>query len=160
MRDGQDVSLGVQKRVFDALLGHWGIERPDVVAHDFGGTTALRTHLLDRRDYRSLVLIDPVRLSPSDSPFVQAAREHQDVFANLPGYIHQRNLRSCISGAVNRELADDEMDRYMAPWEGEVGRSAFYRQIAQMSDAFTDEIQDWYQTIRCPVTLIWGAKNE
>lgn len=32
-----DVSLGVQNGVFTALVSHLGIERPDVVAHDFGG---------------------------------------------------------------------------------------------------------------------------
>src|SRR4051794_40860044 len=34
MRPHQDVSLGVQNRLFAALLSHWGITRPDVVAHD------------------------------------------------------------------------------------------------------------------------------
>ncbi|HEY4008083.1 MAG TPA: alpha/beta fold hydrolase [Pseudonocardia sp.] len=32
-----EVSLGVQNQLFDALLEHWGLDRPDVVAHDFGG---------------------------------------------------------------------------------------------------------------------------
>jgi pimeloyl-ACP methyl ester carboxylesterase len=47
MRDGQDVSIGTQNRLFAALLDHWGVKRPDVVAHDFGGATALRTLLLN-----------------------------------------------------------------------------------------------------------------
>src|ERR1051325_8393330 len=55
-REGQDVSLGIQNTLFAELLDHWGLSRPDVVAHDFGGATALRTHLLDGRDYRSLTL--------------------------------------------------------------------------------------------------------
>jgi len=32
------------------------------VAHDFGGTTALRAHLLHGCEYGSLTLIDPVAL--------------------------------------------------------------------------------------------------
>src|SRR6266404_8027471 len=35
--EGQDVSLGVQNSVLAALLRHWGIDRPKVIAHDFGG---------------------------------------------------------------------------------------------------------------------------
>jgi len=43
MRPGQDVSLATQNRLFTALLDHWHIQNPNVVAHDFGGCTALRT---------------------------------------------------------------------------------------------------------------------
>jgi pimeloyl-ACP methyl ester carboxylesterase len=61
-----------------------GLHRPDVVAHDFGGSNALRGHLLNGLEYRSLVLIDPVAISPQGSPLVQAAKGHEEVFAALP----------------------------------------------------------------------------
>ncbi|MEB3369709.1 alpha/beta fold hydrolase [Saccharopolyspora mangrovi] len=156
---GQDVSLGVQNQLFTALLDHWGLDRPDVVAHDFGGTTALRTHLLDGRDYRTLTLIDPVALSPHGSALVQTARQHSDAFVELPGYIHEAIVRAYIAGAVHRTLSEHEMNRYVQPWLGEVGQSAFYRQIAQMDDRHTDEIQDRYAEIRCPVTILWGEHD-
>src|SRR5262245_57196178 len=58
MRDGQDVSLGAQARVFVELLEHWGLtgerSRPAVVAHDFGGCVALRAHLLHGARYTRL----------------------------------------------------------------------------------------------------------
>src|SRR3954469_186794 len=31
-----DVSLGIQNKLLAALLDHWGADRPDIVAHDFG----------------------------------------------------------------------------------------------------------------------------
>jgi pimeloyl-ACP methyl ester carboxylesterase len=34
------------------LLSHWALERPHVVAHDIGGTVALRAHLLHGMKYR------------------------------------------------------------------------------------------------------------
>ncbi|VVO27930.1 Haloalkane dehalogenase [Pseudomonas fluorescens] len=37
-----DVSLGVQNELLARLLEHWGLDCPDVVAHDFGGATVLR----------------------------------------------------------------------------------------------------------------------
>ncbi|MGE5952624.1 MAG: alpha/beta fold hydrolase, partial [Qipengyuania vulgaris] len=43
-----------QNRVLAALLDHWGLRRPFVVAHDFGGATALRSHLLDGCDYEAM----------------------------------------------------------------------------------------------------------
>src|SRR4030095_795139 len=36
-RAGQDVSLAVQNRLLAALLKHWALDRPHVIAHDFGG---------------------------------------------------------------------------------------------------------------------------
>ena len=159
MRDGQDVSLGVQNRVLSALLDHWGLDAPDVVAHDFGGTTALRTHILDQREFRSLTLIDPVAIGPSGSPFVRAAHDHEAVFAALPAYIHAAILRAYIRGAAHAPLADADLDRYVEPWLGDVGQPAFYRQIAQMSDRFTDEIEDRYAEVRCPAQILWGEED-
>ncbi|MGB5556455.1 MAG: alpha/beta fold hydrolase, partial [Paracoccaceae bacterium] len=53
-----DVSLAVQNRLMTFLFDHWSLTRPLVVAHDFGGATALRAHLLDGLDYGRLLLID------------------------------------------------------------------------------------------------------
>jgi pimeloyl-ACP methyl ester carboxylesterase len=154
-----DVSLGIQNELFAALLDHWKLARPDVVAHDFGGTTALRTHLLNRREYRSLTLIDPVAIGPSGSPFVQAAKDHQEVFAGLPAYIHEAILRAYIGGAVTNTLRESEMRLYIDPWLGDQGQRAFYRQIAQMSDRFTDDIEHRFGEMRCPVTILWGEED-
>lgn len=155
-----DVSLGVQNHLFAALLDHSSLTAPDVVAHDFGGATALRTLLLDGRDYRSLVLIDPVAIGPSGSPFVQAAKAHEAVFAGLPAYIHEALLRAYIGGAAMNALREEEMRLYLDPWLGEAGQAAFYRQVAQMSDAFTDEIEGRFSEMRCPTTILWGADDD
>lgn len=37
-----DVSRGIQNELFAALYAHWELEWPDIVAHDFGGSVALR----------------------------------------------------------------------------------------------------------------------
>lgn len=159
MRAGQDVSLGVQNRLFAALLDHWGLDRPDVVAHDFGGATALRTSVLNGRAYRSLTLVDPVAIGPSGSPFVQAALHHEEAFTGLPAYIHEASVRAYIQGAAHRPLAEEDLRLYLDPWLGERGQAAFYRQVAQMSDRFTDEVEDRYGEIRCPVAVLWGEQD-
>jgi pimeloyl-ACP methyl ester carboxylesterase len=160
MREGADVSLGIQNEVFASLLDHWKIDQPDVVAHDFGGTTALRAHILNGRNYRSLTLIDPVAIGPSGSPFVQQTRPHEKVFAGLPAYMHEAMVRAYIAGAVHRTLSAQEMSLYLEPWLGTAGQAAFYRQIAQMSDRYTDEIEDRFDEIRCPVSILWGEKDQ
>jgi pimeloyl-ACP methyl ester carboxylesterase len=156
---GQDVSLGVQNELFAALLDHWGLERPDVVAHDFGGATALRTHLLDGRDYRTLTLIDPVALNPWGSQLIRAAGDHVDAYAALPPYVHEAVLRAYLGGGTHRTLDETETRRYLDPWLGEVGQPAFYRQVAQMDDRYTAVIQDRLGELRCPVTILWGAQD-
>jgi pimeloyl-ACP methyl ester carboxylesterase len=159
MRTDQDVSLAIQGRLFAALLEHWHLTRPDVVAHDFGGCTALRGHLLHGCAYRSLTLIDPVALAPWGSPFVRHVREHETAFAGLPPYIHAAIVPAYIAGAAFRSLSAQALQLYVDPWLGESGQAAFYRQIAQMEQRYTDEIESRYSEIRCPVMILWGEED-
>jgi pimeloyl-ACP methyl ester carboxylesterase len=159
MRDGQDVSLGVQNRLFTALLDHWGLQRPDVVAHDFGGATVLRALLLNGRSYRTLSLIDPVALAPWGSPFVRHVRQNEAAFAGLPAYIHAAILPAYIGGAAHRPLSHEAVQLYAEPWSSAAGQAAFYRQIAQMDQRFTDEIERRYGEIACPTQILWGEKD-
>lgn len=156
----QDVSLGAQNRLLSALLAHWGSERPDVVAHDFGGATALRAHLLNGADYRSLTLIDPVALAPWGSPFVHHVREHEAAFGGLPPHIHAAVVTAYIRTASHRALSEAELAPYVAPWLGESGQAAFYRQIAQMQQKYTDEIEQRYDEVRCPTLILWGEEDQ
>ncbi|SFY21019.1 Pimeloyl-ACP methyl ester carboxylesterase [Pseudomonas sp. NFACC49-2] len=155
-----DVSLGVQNLLLAQLLEHWGLDCPDVVAHDFGGATALRAHLLDGRDYRSLTLIDPVALSPWGSAFVQHVRQHEAAFSGLPDYIQRAIVPTYIRGAIKRDIPDEELAPYVKPWLGETGQAAFYRQIAQMDERYTREAQDLYPSVRCPTQILWGEDDQ
>lgn len=157
---GQDVSLGMQNTLLAALLEHWGLERPHVLAHDFGGATALRAHLLDGCNYASLTLIDPVALAPWGSPLIQHVRRHELAFSDAPAYIHEAIVRAYLQGAAYKPLPADVLQAYVTPWMGEMGQAAFYRQIAQMDQRYTDEIADQIAGVRCPVLLLWGEEDQ
>jgi pimeloyl-ACP methyl ester carboxylesterase len=157
--DGQDVSLGIQNQAFADLLAYWQLKCPKIIAHDFGGATVLRAHLLDGCDYERLLLFDPVAIRPWGSPFVQHVRQNETAFAGVPDYIQTAILKAYIGGAVHRQLTDDEIEPYIAPWSGPIGKPAFYRQIAQMDQRYTDEVQDRYGELRCPVALLWGDQD-
>lgn len=159
MRDGQDVSLGVQNGLLAELLLYWQLTRPDIVAHDFGGATALRAHLLNGCEFRSLTLIDPVAVAPWGSPFVQHVRSHQAAFQGLPAYIHEAIVPAYVRGAIRRTIPDDELMPYARPWLGEQGQAAFYRQIAQMDQRYTDEIEPRLVEVRCPTLVLWGEDD-
>jgi pimeloyl-ACP methyl ester carboxylesterase len=158
-RDGQGVSLGIQNVVLAELFAHWGLDCPDVVAHDFGGATALRAHLLDGLDYRSLTLIDPVAIAPWGSALVQHVREHEAAFAGMPGYMHDAILPAYLQSAMHRTATPETLAPYVQPWQGEENQRAFYRQIAQMDRCHTDEVEPLYPQIRCPVQILWGERD-
>jgi len=49
---------------------------------------------------------------------------------------------------------------YVQPWLGDQGQAAFYRQIAQMDQRYTDEVESLYPGIRCPVQILWGEDDQ
>ena len=159
MREGQDVSLAAQQGIFASLLEHWGLVEPTVIAHDFGGAVALRTHLLNQVSYRALALVDPVALAPWGSPFFRLVRDNAAVFRQLPEHLHAALVREYVSSASGPGLHPATLDRLVLPWlEGE-GQAAFYRQIAQADQRYTDEVEPRYTDITLPVLVCWGEDD-
>ncbi|MFI7392904.1 alpha/beta fold hydrolase [Streptomyces tendae] len=158
-RAGQDVSLAAQGRVFAELLDHWGLAEPLVAAHDFGGAVALRAHLLHGARYGALALVDPVALAPWGSPFFRLVRDHAEVFEQLPEALHRALVREYVGSTGGPGPHPAVLDRLVEPWLGETGRPAFYRQIAQADQRYTDEMQDRYAGIDVPVLVCWGEAD-
>ncbi|MEV0015653.1 alpha/beta fold hydrolase [Streptomyces tendae] len=156
---GQDVSLAAQGRVFAELLEHWGLAEPLVAAHDFGGAVALRAHLLHGARYGALALVDPVALAPWGSPFFRLVRDHAEVFERLPEALHRALVREYVGSTGGPGLHPAVLDQLVEPWLGETGQPAFYRQIAQADQRYTDEIQDGYAGIDVPVLVCWGEDD-
>jgi pimeloyl-ACP methyl ester carboxylesterase len=154
-----DVSLGIQNQILDQLIGHWGLENPFIIGHDFGGTTVLRTHLINGRAFRKIVLIDPVAISPWGSPFFQHVNAHEAAFAGVPDYIHEAIVRAYVKTAAFKPIDNATLDRIVRPWIGPGGKAAFYRQIAQANSSFTDDIQPLYGKISKPVLILWGRED-
>jgi pimeloyl-ACP methyl ester carboxylesterase len=155
-RAGQDVSLAAQGRRLAALLEHWRLDRPAIVAHDIGGAISLRAHLLHQREVSGLALIDIVALRPWGSPFYRLVSEHRAVFEQLPTPIHEGVLRAYVATAQPRSLERTAEDMLIAPWVTPDGQAAFYRQIAHGDERDTDEIEPLYGNIAVPTSVIWG----
>ncbi|WP_304453038.1 alpha/beta fold hydrolase [Nocardiopsis sp. YSL2] len=157
--EGQDVSLAAQGRVFTELLAHWGLDRPTVFAHDFGGAVSLRAHLLHGVPYRRLALVDVVALRPWGSPSFRHLGEHAEVFAALPEGLHRALVEEYVSSVSPRGLHPEVLREVVAPWTGPTGQAAFYRQIAQATPRDTDEFHDRLGTIDVPVLVCWGTED-
>jgi pimeloyl-ACP methyl ester carboxylesterase len=159
MAEGQDVSLAAQSMLLADLLEHWQLTDPHVVAHDYGGAVSLRAHLLHGARYRSLALVDVVALAPWGSEFFRLVAENASTFARLPPPLHAALVRAYIAGAAHHPLAADQLDMLCSPWLAGAGQAAFYRQIAQSDQRYTDEIEPLYPTLDMPVLVAWGVED-
>lgn len=155
-----EVDLETQGRLFTDLLQHWDLSTPHVVAHDFGGAVSLRALILHGAQYASLCLVDVVALRPWGSAFFRLVHDHAEVFGELPVHVHRGAVEAYVRGASHVGLTDEQLERLVAPWATGEGQAAFYRQIAQADEQFTDEIQDRYEEIDLPVHVIWGADDD
>ncbi|WP_109773450.1 alpha/beta fold hydrolase [Quadrisphaera granulorum] len=153
------VDLGVHARAFAALLAHWGLDAPHVVAHDIGGGVALRTHLVEQVPFASLLLADAVAIPPSGSPFFRFVQQHPSVLTELPANAHEALLRAYISGASQRGLPAEVLDELAGPWTGPVGQQAFYRQIADYDEGYLAENEAALERLSMPVRVLWGGHD-
>ncbi|MGD1950479.1 MAG: alpha/beta fold hydrolase [Leptolyngbyaceae cyanobacterium] len=157
--DQQRTSLDVQGLIFAELLDHWHLERPLVVAHDFGGATTLRAHLLHKCDFERYALMNVVAMRPWGSEFFEHVGRHVDAFLGLPPHIHRAVVEAYIKGAIVGDIERKDFDQLVRPWLLEDGRISFYRQFAQADEKYTADVEPLYGDIRCPVKILWG-KND
>lgn len=153
------VDLGTQGELFAHLLGEWGLSAPHVVAHDYGGAVSLRAHLLHGADVASLCLVDVVVLRPWGTPFLQLVRDHEAVFAALPAPMHEGLLTAYIGTASHGGLEPGSLAALTRPWLGQEGQSAFYRQLGQADEVFTEELEPVLAEVRAPVHIVWGRED-
>jgi len=159
-KSNSDVSLGIQNKLLDTLIDHWDIEEPFIIGHDFGGTTVLRNHLLNKRAFKKIVVIDPVALSPWGSPLFKHVAKHESVFSDVPDYIHEAIVSAYVKTAAYQELDQKTLEGILEPWLGPSGKPAFYQQIAQADSKYTDEFQDKFSEVRSPMLILWGAEDK
>ncbi|MEM1363223.1 MAG: alpha/beta hydrolase [Pseudomonadota bacterium] len=159
MRQDQRTGLDVQGEVFAFLLEHWGLDRPSVFAHDFGGATTLRVHLLLGCDFERYILMNVVAMRPWGSAFFDHVARHVDAFTGLPPHIHEAVVRAYIKGALARGIEQDDFEALVVPWLSEKGRGSFYRQFAQADERFTAEVEPLYGSVGCPTLILWGAQD-
>ena len=155
----QDVRLRTQAHVLAELIAHLGLERPHLVGHDFGAATVLGAHLVEAVAVRSLTVIDGVTLNPWGTPYSLLVRDNVDVFQTLPAYVHEAMLAAHLRSAVSGVLDDATLQALLAPWTGEVGQAAYYRQIAQYDHDFTGLLETRYPHIKVPTQILWGAED-
>jgi pimeloyl-ACP methyl ester carboxylesterase len=153
------VDFGAQADAFAALLDHWNLDCPHVIAHDFGGAVSLRTHLVGGHDFASIMLVDVVAIPPSGSPFFQFVQSNPGLLDQLPGYIHRAIVRAYIENASLAGLRPDVLDELVQPWTGEEGQPAFYRQIMGYDERSLRENEERLGNMTIPVRIVWAERD-
>jgi pimeloyl-ACP methyl ester carboxylesterase len=159
MRVDQATGLDVQGEAFAFMLSYWGLERPHVLAHDFGGATTLRAHLLHGCDYASCILMNVVAMRPWGSDFFDHVGRHVKAFSVLPQHIHEAIVRAYIGGALVNDLDAQDIEALVGPWLADAGRVSFYRQFAQADERFTAEVEPMFGDLRCRTHILWGEDD-
>ncbi|MEM8553896.1 MAG: alpha/beta hydrolase [Pseudomonadota bacterium] len=152
-------SLALQGHVFGEMLDHWQLDKPAVLAHDFGGAVSLRAHLLHGRDLSQLVLMNVVAMRPWGSAFFDHVGQHIEAFQGVPPHIHRGIADAYIAGALARPIPDQDRERLLEPWLSAEGQSAFYTQFALAEEALTAEFEPLLSKMRCPVSVLWGEDD-
>ena len=153
------VDLGVQGELLADLIAEWGLDRPQMIAHDLGGAVSLRAHLLHGARYRSLMLVDVVAIPPIGSRFFRFVQGHPGLLADLPAYIHEALVTAYIQAASHRGLRAGDLDELVAPWLTADGQPAFYRQIEQTDERYLSEFRARLGEIDIPVRIVWGRED-
>jgi pimeloyl-ACP methyl ester carboxylesterase len=155
----QRTSLDVQGEVFAEMLAHWRLDRPAVIAHDFGGATTLRAHLLHGCDFSAYLLMNVVAMRPWGSAFFDHVGRHVEAFSALPANIHRAVVEAYIQGAIVNPIGPQDLEQLVAPWLTEAGSASFYRQFAQADERFTAEVEPLYGSMRCATAIVWGEDD-
>lgn len=125
MDENQRTDLGVQGAVFSEMLAHWNLSAPIVIAHDVGGATTLRAHLLGDIEFSQYILMNVVAMRPWGSDYFDHVGKHVDAFTPLPAHIHKAIVESYIQGALVNDLAPQDFNKLTEPWLTEKEKLAF-----------------------------------
>jgi len=158
-REDQDVSIAAQGRVLVELLERWGLEAPGLVGHDIGGATVLRAHLVEGGAAGPIALVDAVALNPWNTPTTMHIRAHLDAYRTMPMDVYEEVVKAHLRTAVHRPLNDETLAAYLAPWQGEAGRAAYFRKIAQWTDEDVAALEPLLSAVRVPVRILWGEDD-
>jgi pimeloyl-ACP methyl ester carboxylesterase len=157
--DGLDVSIAAQGRLLVELLDLWGLERPLIAGHDIGGAIMLRAHLIDRRPFERIALVDSVVFNPWLTPTTMHIRAHLDTYRTMPVHIYEQVVRAHLRTAVRRTLDEETLAGYMKPWSGTDGQAAYFHKIAQFEEADTEDLGSLLERITVPALIVWGEAD-
>lgn len=162
-----DTSVKFQAKALAALIQNVRLSSPPaVIAHDIAGSIVLRTHLLERVPFASMLLLDTNAVLPWGDGFYKLVRSSPEPFVQLPGPIFEAVVRAVTQSACHNPsvLQAGWEDLIVQPWIGSAeAQSSFVRQIAQADDGDVREMLEGnvgYADVQCDVKVMMGEQDQ
>lgn len=159
-----DTSVSGQVPILQALLSHWGLDRPHIVAHDIGGAVAQRFCVFNPHKARSLTLIDTVSFDSWPSKRTnEQMKAGLDALIKKPDAEHRAYFRDWILSTVHDKdrIRAGSLDAFVDLISGPVGQGSFFQhQVSHYDPKHTAELDDRLAELgNLPVQILWGETD-
>lgn len=159
-----DTSVTGQVDVVVGLMDHWGLDTAHVVAHDIGGSVALRIAAFHPQRVRTLTVADPCSFDSWPSPRTkQQMAEGLDKLIAAPPAEHRAHFEEWLLSTVvdPTRLRAESLDHYLEQITGPIGQaSLFQHQVSHYDSKHTMELNEHLAGLTgFPVHLVWGAED-
>ena len=159
-----DTSVSGQVPILKELLGHWGLERAHIVAHDIGGAVAQLFCLFHPELVKTLTLIDTVSFDSWPSKRTdEQMKAGLEALIKAPDAAHRAHFRDWLLSTVEEKerFASEPLETFVGLISGPVGQaSLFQHQVAHYDHRHTSEISDRLAELSAlPVQIVWGEND-
>ncbi|QBD80151.1 alpha/beta hydrolase [Ktedonosporobacter rubrisoli] len=161
-----DTSVWGQADVLSFLLEKLNLTNIILVGHGLGGGVAqvLATRLY-REQTAALVLIDSIcyLYTFAENWPLPEMEKRQDFDAPKHTSLEDviRDLRTTLPHAVqNIKGFDEVLDKYVEPWDSEVGKEVLYQHIRLLIPYYLNSVATDLGMAKKPTLLIWGEKDQ
>lgn len=155
----QEVGHRVQARLLGALLDLWGLEEPDVVAHDFGASVVLGSALFDGRRLGRTVLIDAAKSQTAPGREIHARSAIPRSLRDHALGVARRDHAAAHLDAMHTPMDEQTFDGYFQPWRDRKGQAGYYRFLSQFDDVYLDDMEGRLGDFDSPTRILWGEKD-
>ncbi|MGX5357382.1 alpha/beta fold hydrolase [Kocuria sp. KH4] len=135
-----------------------GLEEFDLAGHDIGGGIAQHVAATSGR-VRKLVLMNSVMFDSWPVPAVERFRDPQVRAATTVEELLAAREAS-TRGSVARELGEEELAEYLAPWRDAVRVRSWTALAAAADPRYTLELVPALQEAALPTRLVWGRDDD
>ena len=158
-REGLDTSISGQAQLLVDLVEALNLDAPSIAGHDIGGAIALRAYLLEGVSFGCIALIDSVALRPWITPPTNHIKVYLDAYKTMPTETFEAVVASHLRTATHRPMDGRTLATYLDQWKGEVGKTLYLQNAAQLREEDTTDFEPLLSSITVPVRIIWGEND-
>lgn len=155
-----NVSIAAQSDILLGLMDALGIRSANLVAHDIGGGVAQIIATQHPERINRLVLADAVCFDSWPIPEFKPLQEPQ-----AEGDMTTKELESMLRDFLPQGMHDSSnatkelADMVVEPWQGERGKTAFFRNLRRLNPEYTLAIAGGLKSLPHKTLILWGQHD-